>query len=65
MITMFSTNCPKCKVLEQKLKAKNVNFEVNTDVDAMIAMGIHSAPALKIDENPIMDFMQAIKWINS
>jgi glutaredoxin len=36
MITLYSTGCPKCKVLETKLNNKNIEFNVNTDVDEML-----------------------------
>ena len=60
-ITLFSTNCPKCKMLEGLLKKKNIEYVVNTNVDEMIAMGFKSAPNLKVDDQ-IMDFATAWKW---
>lgn len=46
MITLYSTNCPKCKVLETKMKAKNVNYIVCTDIETMTSKGIKSAPVV-------------------
>lgn len=48
-ITMYSTNCPKCRVLEMKLKMKGIAHSVVTDVDKMVAKGMTSAPALEVD----------------
>ena len=63
MIILYSTNCPKCKVLEQKLKSKNIEYVEFTDVDKMIEMGFSMMPMLEVD-GVIMDFGTANKWIN-
>lgn len=39
-ITMYSTNCPKCRVLEMKLNSKGIAYSVVTDVDEMVAKEI-------------------------
>lgn len=59
-ITLFSTDCPKCMVLESKLKSKGIDFEVNKNVDEMLALGMKEAPALHVTYN----FSEAIKWVN-
>ena len=63
MIILYSTNCPKCKVLEQKLKSKNIEYIEFTDVDKMIEMGFSVMPMLEVD-GIVMDFGTANKWIN-
>ena len=63
MNILYSTNCPKCKVLETKLKNKNIEFEICNDIDLMLSKGIQQAPYLEID-NELMDFSNAIKWVN-
>ena len=63
MNILYSTGCPKCKVLETKLNNKNVNYNVVTNVDEMLSKGIKSAPVLEIDGN-VMDFASAVKWVN-
>ena len=62
-IILYSTNCPKCKILETKLKAKHIEYEVNNDVQYMISKGFLSAPYLEIDEQ-LYSFGDAIKWVN-
>lgn len=62
-IVMYSTNCPKCAVLEGRLKEKGVNFTVNYDVDEMLKLGMASAPALKVGDE-LLGFVDAIKWAN-
>lgn len=63
MITLYSTHCPKCRVLETKLKQKNVEYVECTDVDKMIELGITSAPCLDVD-GKMLDFPSAVKWVN-
>ena len=63
MNILYSTNCPKCKVLETKLKSKNIEFEICDNVDLMLSKGIQQAPYLEVD-NELMDFSNAIKWVN-
>lgn len=62
-IILYSTNCPKCNVLEKKLQSKNINFEICNDVDLMLFKGIQQAPYLEVDDE-LMDFTKAVKWVN-
>lgn len=61
-VILWSTHCPRCKVLELKLKQKNICYEENTDVDQMTARGFKEAPKLDVD-GVVMDFKQAVDWI--
>ena len=55
MIVVYSTGCPKCGVLERKLNEKSISYEMCTDVDKMLALGITSVPVLDVD-GKMMDF---------
>ena len=61
-IILYSTHCPRCTVLEKKLKQKGINFTENNNVDEMTALGLQSAPALKVN-GVLMGFEQAVRWI--
>ena len=61
-VILWSTPCPRCKVLEVKLKQKNIVYEENNDVDQMKAKGFLEAPKLEVD-GTVMDFKEAVKWI--
>lgn len=63
MIVFYSTHCPKCKVLEIKLKQKKIEYVENDNVEEMLSKNIKSAPCLEIDGN-IMSFEEAVKWVN-
>ena len=62
-ITLYSTHCPKCLVLEEKLQDKNIDYELVTDIDEMVKKGFQSAPVLEVD-GKLMDFSEANKWVN-
>ena len=60
--TLFSTGCPKCNVLKQKLDEKGIAYEINSDVDKIIELGFMAAPVLQIGDT-YMEFSDAIKWL--
>lgn len=63
MVTLYSTHCPKCVILEKKLQLNDIDFDVVTDVDLMEQKGFMSLPVLEVDGEE-MDFGKAIKWVN-
>ncbi len=63
-VTLFSTGCPKCNVLKQKLDTKGVQYDISSDVDKMMELGFMAAPILDVDGN-YMEFSEAIKWVNT
>lgn len=64
MITLYTTHCPRCKVLATKLAQKNIEYVENEDVDYMESIGIMSVPMLEVD-GQLLDFVTANNWINS
>lgn len=64
MITLFSTGCPKCKVLEKKLNDKQIQYNTETNVDKMLELDITQIPALMID-GKIYKFTDAVRWVNN
>lgn len=64
-IVLYSTHCPRCSVLEKKLKKKNLHYTEINDVDKMLAMGLKSTPVLQIDGGVLMNFQEANEWINA
>lgn len=62
-VILYSTGCPKCKVLVAKLNAKNIKYNTVSDVSIIISKGISTVPVLEVN-GTIMDFKTAVKWIN-
>lgn len=63
-IVLYTTHCPKCKVLESKLIEKNIDFQIEEDIEKLIDLGYMSAPILSVD-GEVMEFSEAVKWVNN
>ena len=63
-ITLYSTGCPMCTVLEKKMKAKKIAYEVCSDTTEMTKMGFNRVPVLKVGD-AVFYFEDAVKYINS
>lgn len=61
-IVLYSTQCPRCKVLEAKMIEKDIPYEEVTDVDEMLKHGVSQAPMLQVGDK-LMDFSKAIEWV--
>lgn len=63
-VVLYSTNCPKCKVLVSKLNSSGIKYEVCSSVEKMISLGISSVPMLGIGDK-LYTFSEAITFLNS
>lgn len=63
MITLYTTHCPKCKVIEMKLKMKKIEYNECDDMSVMLEKGFKQAPILEVD-GEILDFTSATQYIN-
>ncbi len=63
-LVLYTTHCPKCKVIESKLNAKKIEFDIVDDKSTLIEMGIVSVPVLEADGKK-MSFLEANKYVNS
>ena len=63
LITLYSTGCPRCNVLKQKLDSKNIEYTVVNDVDIMTEKGISAVPVLEVD-GQLLQFKEAVDWVN-
>lgn len=64
---LYTTDCPRCKILEKKLSSRNISFEKIRDFnrDEMHSKGFDLAPILETDDGKLMDFSAANSYINS
>lgn len=66
MIEVYSTQtCPRCKLLKERLNSKNIAFKENEDEKEMLKLGFTSVPMVRTEDDKLLDFGQAISWINS
>ena len=63
-VILYSNHCPKCNVLEKKLKTKNIDYEEVNDVEIMKEKGYLMLPVLEVD-GVSMEYKTANDWINS
>lgn len=63
-IILYSTGCPRCKILSKKLLEKGIDFKVCDDVDKMLSMGFVDVPVLSVDGD-MMKYTQAISWVQN
>lgn len=62
-ITLYTTHCPRCKIIEKKLNDFDIEYQEVTDTDEMLKMGMTTVPMLKVEDN-LMNFHDALVWIN-
>ena len=62
MITLYTTHCPKCRVIEKKLTQKGIQYTEVSDLEEMEKLGFRSAPMLKVDDK-LYNFGDANRWI--
>ena len=62
-VVMYSTGCPKCKILKKKLDEKKVVYEEETDIEKMKSKGIDRVPVLEVD-GKLFSYSEAVKLIN-
>ena len=63
-IILFSTGCPQCRVLIQKLNSAGIEYNLETDMSEILEIGMTSVPVLKIDDE-YLTFKEANNWINA
>jgi glutaredoxin len=67
-VILFTTDgCPRCRVLKEKLNAKGIKFEEDSNpsqnyIDEMTKNGIAMFPVLVVD-NVMMNLSAANKWV--
>ena len=62
-IVLFSSGCPKCKVLKQKLDDRKIEYEVSEDFDELIEQNLQTIPVLRVN-GEYYQFGEAIKVVN-
>lgn len=65
-VVLYTIDCPKCVILEKKLKAKNIKFLRVSDEETIRAKGFgdSSFPILEVD-GVVMGYKTAIQWANN
>lgn len=64
MITLYSTGCPKCNLLERRLTNDKIEFTVSNNIDKLIEMGFQTAPVLQINDQ-FVEYGEAMKMLKA
>lgn len=64
MITLYTTHCPNCRMLEIQLKQHNIKYVEKTNIDEMLELGFDRVPVLQINEDKFLNYEAAKKWID-
>lgn len=62
MITLYSTGCPKCNILDGRLTKDKIEFTISNNIEKLVEMGFQNAPVLQIDDN-FMSYEDAMKLL--
>lgn len=66
---LYTTHCPKCKVIEKKMALKGIEYEEEDNIDEIMKVaakaGVNSAPLLETDDGRVLNFAEANRLLNS
>jgi len=61
---VYTTGCPKCRILEKKMMLKKLHYTVSSDIDVLVKENILTVPVLYVNGR-YLKFEDAIQYINS
>lgn len=64
MILYTLPGCPMCDLLADRLAQFEIPCSVVTDTEQMHAKGIQTVPMLEDEDGNLMNFAQAVKYLN-
>ena len=65
MVTLYTTHCPKCRVVEKKLNMAGIEFNTSQDIQKLVRLGYSSAPILEIEDGTMLKFKDACHWVDA
>lgn len=63
-IKIYSNGCPKCRVLEAKLGAKNIEYDKTQNIEELSEKNFNSLPVLMVGDR-YLNFVEANDWVNA
>lgn len=67
MIKFLTIDCPKCDILEDKLKAVGLEYETIKDESYFSSKGLLGEvfPFLELEDGTLLNYLNSIRYINS
>jgi len=62
-ITLFSNDCPKCRILKKKLDMADIDYGICANMNTLMEAGFMTVPVLRVEDQYYI-FEEAVKWIN-
>ena len=62
-IIIYSTGCPKCRVIEKKLQLLKLPYTKISNIEEMTRRGFKSAPMTEVD-GQLYNFKEMCDWIS-
>ena len=63
-IIFYTIECPRCMILEKKMKAKGLKYTKVMDTRIFEEKGIDLFPMIEVDDK-LLTYLEAIKYINN
>lgn len=63
-IILYTTDCPRCKLLERHLDEKKIPYEKSDDIELLLENGFRTVPVLCVN-NEFLDFPKALNWVKN
>ena len=63
-VTVYTIGCPQCNNLEKKLQLKQVVYNTINDEKIFDELNINEFPMMSVNDGPLMNYKQAIAWVN-
>lgn len=60
---LYSNHCPCCVVLRAKLDAAGIDYDVESDLDKMLALNMTHLPMLWVDDR-LLTYPAALMWLH-
>lgn len=66
MLKFLTIDCPKCDILEDKLKEKKLEYEKIFDMQYFEEIGVKDKtfPMLQLEDGTILDYLNAVRYVN-
>ena len=64
MVKLFTTHCPKCRMLEKKMQQMGIEYTESENLDELVRAGYSSAPMIKTDDGKYLNFKEAWNWVS-
>ena len=63
-VILYSNNCPKCRILKQKLDDRGIEYALVDDIQVMLGKGMTMVPVLEVG-GVLYEFSDAVQWVKS